>query len=205
MANSRQLSADVKLDRSVSVRQALPEDAEAIANIHVASWRATYQGVISDATLAGLSVAQRAVNWRERLTALAQGRSRAHYTCFVAVNVADGVIGFADGGLARPLDDGTSPAPYDGELYAIYLEPGMTRHGTGARLVQAVTSQLAADGIHALIIWVLAANPSRGFYEALGGAPAFHQDTSIGDQTLVEVGFGWLDIHSVIARTAPSA
>ena len=40
----------------------------------------------------------------------------------------------------------------------------------------------------------LAENPSRRFYEALGGQELSRQDITIGGATLVEVAYGWKDI-----------
>ena len=48
----------------MQVRNALPADAEAIAVVDVASWRAAYAGVMPAAYLAGLDVAQKAEGWR---------------------------------------------------------------------------------------------------------------------------------------------
>jgi ribosomal protein S18 acetylase RimI-like enzyme len=188
---------------AIAIRKARVEDADAIAWVHVASWRATYRGILSDTTLAALSVEERAAMWRQGLGILSQDSPPHQDACYVAMGADDAVLGFARGGRVRPLASGGPPEPYDGEIYAIYLTPGMTRRGTGARLVHALASHLAADGLSALLVWVLAANPSRGFYEALGGALLFEQDILIEGEMLTEVAYGWPDIHALIARTAP--
>lgn len=151
------------------------EDAEGIARIHVASWRATYRGIVSDVTLDALSldalsVEQRATHWREGLRALAADPSPRQAACYVAVDSNGDMLGFARGGRVRPLASGVAPLPYDGELYAIYLAPGVQRRGIGSLLAHAVARHLAADGLRSLLVWALARNPSRRFYEALGGA-----------------------------------
>jgi hypothetical protein len=43
--------------------RACPDDAEAIARVHVDSWRTTYQGILPDEVLAGLSVERRRAFW----------------------------------------------------------------------------------------------------------------------------------------------
>lgn len=60
----------------VEVRRAVPEDARAIAAVHVGAWQVAYRGLMADELLDGLSVAQREEVWRE---ALAGGGSPAVY------------------------------------------------------------------------------------------------------------------------------
>ena len=190
-------------DAGIIIRQARIEDADGIARAHVASWRITYQGVIRDETLNTLRIEERTEMWRERLRTLTQEPPPRGEACFVAVDAAGEVTGFARGGRARLLMSGVAPDPYDGELYAIYLSPGMERHGVGSRLTHAVSSLLAADGLRSLLVWALAGNPNRHFYEALGGVMVFEQETVIYGQSLLEVGYGWPDIQALIQRTAP--
>ncbi|HEU0028586.1 MAG TPA: GNAT family N-acetyltransferase [Ktedonobacterales bacterium] len=158
---------------------------------------------MSDETLDGLRLDERAAMWRERLHALAVDSPPRQEACYVAVDAANVVIGFASGGKAGPLAGGAAPEPYDGELYAIYLTPGAERRGIGSRLAHAIASQLAADGLRSLLVWALAENPSRRYYEALGGTLVFEQETVISGQALPEVGYGWPDIQTLIERTAP--
>ncbi len=186
---------------AITIRQARVEDAEGIARTHVASWRATYRGIVSDETLVGLRIEERAAGWRKGLIALAQETPPTQGSCYVAVDTANEVVGFARGGQARPLASGAAPEPYDGELYAIYLAPGWERHGIGVRLTHAAARHLAATGLRSLLIWAMAENPNRAFYEALGGSLAVEQEIVISDQALREVGYGWPDIQTLIART----
>lgn len=190
-------------DAGIIIRQARIEDAEGIARAHMASWRVTYRGIIRDETLDALRLEERAEMWRERLHSLAGDPPPRREACYVAVDAAGEVAGFARGGQARPLTNGAAPEPYDGELYAIYLAPGTERRGIGSRLTHAVACLLAADGLHSLLVWALARNPSRRFYEALGGALVFEQETVISGQSLPEVGYGWPDIQALIQRTEP--
>jgi ribosomal protein S18 acetylase RimI-like enzyme len=186
----------------ITIRRARVEDAEGIAWAHMASWQTTYRGIIRDETLDGLRLDERTEMWRERLRTLASDPPPRYEACYVAVDSAGAVVGFACGGSARPLANGEASDPYDGELYAIYLKPGAERRGIGARLAHAVASHLAADGLRSLLIWALAENPNRKFYEALGGKPVLEQETVIYGQALSEIGYGWPDIQALIARAA---
>ncbi len=188
------------LDSEITIRQARIADAAGVARTHVESWRATYRGIVSDETLDGLRIEERTAGWRNVLTGLTRDTPPGQDACYVAVDAADEVVGFACGGLAHPLASGATPEPYDGELYAIYLKPGWERQGIGARLTLAVATHLAAGGLRSLLVWALAENPSRRFYVALGGALVFEQEARIFDQTLPEVGYGWPDIQTLIAH-----
>lgn len=190
-------------EKGIEIRRARVEDAEGIARVHIASWQATYRGIVSDERLDGLQLEERAAMWHDRLVALAMDPPPRQETCYVAADAANVVMGFAGGGKARPLANGDPPEPYDGELYAIYLAPGSERRGVGSRLAHAVASQLATDGVRSLLVWALARNPSRRFYEALGGALVFEQEIVIAGQALPEVGYGWPDIQALIERTTP--
>ncbi|VWB18578.1 hypothetical protein [Burkholderia diffusa] len=54
---------------TIDIRAATSVDARAIAEIHVASWRATYPGIMPASYLAGLSVQLRTTAWRDVLDA----------------------------------------------------------------------------------------------------------------------------------------
>lgn len=55
------------------IRSALPEDARAIAEVHVSSWRTTYRGLLPESVLAAQSVEQRESGWRQITTEMLNG------------------------------------------------------------------------------------------------------------------------------------
>lgn len=168
------------------IRRATAEDAEAIARVHVASWRAAYAGIVPDEFLAALSVEERAAVWRD---AVAPGRKS-----YLVVAEDEGeVIGFAVGGPEREGD-----ATYSGELYAIYLLPERQGQGIGRALVIDVAQELSRRGLSSLLIWVLAENPARKFYEALGGQVVREKEIEIGGKGLIEVAYGWKSLAPLI-------
>jgi hypothetical protein len=44
-------------------------------------------------------------------------------------------------------------------------------------------------------VWVLALNPSRRFYERLGGKFIGQQQIERGGQTFIEVAYGWQSLN----------
>jgi GNAT superfamily N-acetyltransferase len=169
------------------IRSAQLEDAAAIARVHVDSWRTTYRGLVSDTYLDGMSIEDYEVRWRRMLNDYAV----ANHT-YVAT-IADEIVGFASGGRERDQD-----AIYTGELYAIYLLEEHQRRGLGRRLVDAVVRRLLELEHSSMLVWVLAMNPARVFYESLGGAFVRSREIEIGGSTFEEAGYGWLDIRPLL-------
>ena len=169
------------------IREASEEDAVAIARIHVDSWRTTYPGIVPDDILAGLSYERREDAWRATLS-----NPDTQEAVFVAEEVGGQIVGFASGGLERSGDP-----VYKGELYAIYLLQEYQGQGLGRELILTVVKRLLQEGFRSMLVWVLRENPSRGFYEKLGGQYVREQLIDIGDAQLVEVAYGWPDIRAL--------
>ncbi len=174
-------------DESIQIRRAVAGDASGIARVRVVSWRATYQGLVTQEVLDGLSVEQ-ASSWIE-----ATIRSHSPGSCnLVARDRAGQIVGFALGGPER-----TGDPEYSGELYALYLLPEYLRIGIGSRLLLNMADELLQQGMDSMLIWVLAKNPARKFYEAMGGVYIRQQQIMIGHQSLIEAAYGWLDLEAL--------
>ncbi|HEY3313846.1 MAG TPA: GNAT family N-acetyltransferase [Bacillota bacterium] len=65
----------------------------------------------------------------------------------------------------------------------------------GRRLVAAVVGELTAGGFRSMLVWVLADNPFRRFYESLGGTYLRSQKMEIGGARLNEVAYAWTDLQ----------
>jgi GNAT superfamily N-acetyltransferase len=108
----------------------------------------------------------------------------------VALDEQRQIVGFASGG---PVRDPRS-ALYKGELYAIYLLTRAQRSGLGRQLVVAVARHFVRRDINSMLVWVLADNPARHFYEALGGTYVRMKMEAVGDDMHKELAYGWKDI-----------
>jgi GNAT superfamily N-acetyltransferase len=141
----------------VAVRSARDEDARGVAEVHVASWRAAYAGLLPDVVLAGLSVEARTAGW---LRLLADDRHQ------VVVAESEGrVIGFGHVGPARDADLG----PTTGQLITLYVGPEWWGTGVGRAVHDAALERLSRRGIDRVVLWVLSTNRrARRFYEHLG-------------------------------------
>jgi len=170
------------------IRKAQPPDASAIARVHVDCWRTTYAGIVSSEFLAALSYKQRQEMWSGIL-------SRGDSILYVAESPNGQVVGFACAGPER-----TGDSVYQGELYALYVLQSYQRQGVGSQLFKAVATELRQGSLTSLLVWVLAANPARLFYETLGGEYLREKDIEIGEQQLVEVAYGWKDTQAIVER-----
>ena len=169
---------------------ALPEHASEIAQVHMGSWHTTYQGIVADTTLAKINLESRTQQWRERLS------DPKSQTCtFVAVDENNQSVGFAAGGPSR-----SEKLQSDAELYAIYLYKESQRRGIGKALFSAVARYLADVGFQSISVWVLELNPSRLFYEFLGGERIVEQLLERDGLTLKELGYRWQSLRLLLER-----
>jgi ribosomal protein S18 acetylase RimI-like enzyme len=141
-------------------RPATPNDAAAIARVHVESWQGAYAHVFPAERLAGLSTDGRARWWRSQLA------DPPKRTRVLVDGDGEGAAGFASVGPSRDSD--TDPARV-GELYSIYVMPEQWGSGIGKGLMGAAVGALGELGFEEAVLWVLEDNPrARRFYEAAG-------------------------------------
>jgi GNAT superfamily N-acetyltransferase len=173
----------------LAVRRATAGDAPAIARVRIDSWRTTYRGLIPDAYLDAMQVEASTALWDRVLTA------GPNTTCvFVAEHEAD-VVGFSCGAPLQPAKHG-----FDSELAAVYLRRDFQRAGLGRRLVGAVVEAQRAQAATGLLTWVIAGNrAARAFYEGLGGELIVEQPFQWDGMDLVEAGYGWRDLNTLVA------
>ena len=171
------------------LREARQEDAAAIARVHVDSWRTSYRGIVPEGFLADMSYENFEDRWRGYL----RGVEDPHWAHRVAELPSGRIVGFASCGPRR----GPEYTDYAAELYALYLLREHQRAGIGRRLLGSVARGMAEGGNTSFLAWVLARNPSRRFYEAVGGALLGSQEIEIGGVRLEEVAYGWPDIEGV--------
>jgi ribosomal protein S18 acetylase RimI-like enzyme len=150
----------------MSVRLAVPADADAMGRVQVESWRAAYAGLLSAESLAALDEGRSALRWRVRLE---DPQNKA--TSYVAVDTGGAVVGYVCIGACREDRDaaaaGTPGAT--GELWALYAAPSVWGTGVGHALFSAARAALAARGYSSFILWVLPDNHrARRFYERQG-------------------------------------
>ncbi|HZD12802.1 MAG TPA: GNAT family N-acetyltransferase, partial [Candidatus Binatus sp.] len=163
----------VRLALGFEIRKALREDSAGIGRVHVDTWRTTYRDIIDQEYLANLSYQRGREQWEGAVT-----NPRSRTAVFVAVDQdhQNRVVGFAACGAVRDNKD------YDGDLYAIYILQDLQGKGIGRKLVSSVANELISHSFSSMLVWVLAQNPCRGFYEALGGEHVLTKDVKIAEK-----------------------
>lgn len=174
----------------IAIRNATPDDADAMGRVTVASGREAYGVILPDLVRNGRSSEEWAALYRAEFI----GAAERGIVCLVADTPRDGVVGFLVG-----CPEASGDADYTGEILLLYLLPGHQRQGLGRRLLGEGARRLAERGHPSLLIWVFAANAAgRRFYEAVGGAPVREREVEMRGVRVAEVGYGWPDIRALL-------
>ena len=176
-----------------TIRNASHGDATAIAHIYTETWRDTYAGMIPDRVLLSMSDRRHAAMWRHSL-----GSPRGHEQVVVAEDDAMGIVGFGSCGAAKQQKLGAA-----GEIYTLYVLPDFQGHGLGKRLLAALFQTLVDKGLTSALIWVLAPNPARFFYQAMGGTQIAVRAEPFHGAKLDEMAFLWPNLTAAIAPSGP--
>ena len=139
------------------VRPVRDGDAEALAVVHVTSWRETYAGLVPESMYDDSALVQRRSFWEQAVARTLAGQARST----VRVAEVDGrIVGFAAAGPSRP---GVQRRPL--ELGMIYVLAEAHGRGIGHALLDAVIGDRPAQ------LWVAEENSrARRFYERHGFA-----------------------------------
>ena len=180
----------------IRIRRASRSDARAIARVHVETWQSAYAGLLPDSMLAGMSDVRQAAWWTRLLGDPGEARG-----VFVADDQDMGVVGFGSCGLVRDKPEGLDGREIRvGEVYTLYVEPDFQNMGLGRRLLDALFRQLRADGCDTAVLWMLAANPTRFFYEGLGGETVGHRVDTMAGTDVEEMAFAWRNLAVPLVR-----
>ena len=176
----------------VLIRDAQAGDASAIARVHVASWQSTYAGMLPEPYLAGMSLRASETRWRMSLPDRAPGSGT-----LVAVDETGDVVGFCTFGTQRRGIDG-----FSGEVYALYLLDDAKGQGTGRLLMAASAERMLEGGVRSALVWCLSTNPTRWFYERLGGVRIADRPGRFAGTLILEVAYGWRDLVPLAGQSA---
>ncbi|MBM7838876.1 GNAT superfamily N-acetyltransferase [Alkalihalobacillus xiaoxiensis] len=170
------------------IREATVDDAQAIAHVHVDSWKTTYAGIVPASFLQKLSHEKRADMWKTIIP------SENGYVT-VAESLDGKIIGFADSRLREKTANGQA-----GDLTSLYLLDVHHGKGIGKALLQAQLAHLKGAGCTKVYVEVLKDNRTRQFYSYYGADLHETKQIEIGGATLDEEIYVWTDIEKVLAR-----
>lgn len=147
----------------VSVRVAWADDARAIAELQLRTWRTTYAGVVPVASLPD-DVDAAAAAWHAALSRPRDARNRV----LVALE-RNRVVGFV---ITSPASDPDCDPVSDAELAELTVDPDERGQGHGSRLLQAAVDTLVADRFERAVLWAIATDDAlRAFLTEAGWAP----------------------------------
>lgn len=150
-------------ESNLTISRANLDDAHAVAEIHVRTWRSAYASILSPEYLASLSVATRAEMWRKTITSGSPELRLA--------KVAGGIRGFICFG---PCREDSVPAS-EAEIWAIYVDPQSWGSGIGRELWVHARQAMQEQGFRTCSLWVFPQNHRAiRFYKSVG----FLQDES---------------------------
>lgn len=160
-------------------------DAEAIAELHAASWRVAYRGILPAAYLAGPIDEERRRHWRAAMAA-----KRPEDVVLIAQD--DGrPVGFI--AIWRAGDPG-----FDGYIDNLHVRPDLRGNRLGRRLLVAAVAQLRAAGSRSIYLWLFEKNaPARRFYETLGGRAEDRSVIEFAGARIAQVRFVWRDLAAL--------
>jgi ribosomal protein S18 acetylase RimI-like enzyme len=173
----------------IAIRSARPEDARGIAKLDVETWRATYAGMLDTSYLVGLSARRRELGWHNVIL-------REPRDVRVAVGDGEAILGFGSCGPNR------GDRRFAGEVFTLYVAPDWQNQGIGRRLLIALFRRLVAAGRPSAIVWVLRDNPSRFFYERLGGRQVTYKTLAFAGSAVETVAYGWGDLPGFLATAS---
>ena len=178
----------------IEIRKAVPTDAVAIAAVHVAVWRTAYAGILPDTYLSRMSVTRHASHYGAGI--------RSGAGVFVALASGDDlspdsntrIVGFTTAGPSR----GTGRALAEGEVETLYVLDDWRDRGIGRSLIRASGEHLRAIGCRSAFLWVLRDNPSRWFYQRMGGRTAMDMEIEVAHEPVVQTAFVWDPIDRLL-------
>ncbi len=178
----------------VEIREATAMDGLAIARIQIETWRASYAGILPKEYLIDLSLDERGSWWREAI-----GRKREGETLVAELPGGGPIVGFGSCGPPR-----NKRAPAQGEVYTLYVDLDWQNQGIGRQLLASLFEELVLQGCSSAVIQVLAENPARYFYEAMGGEVVAEGHDYFAGARLAILAYGWRDLQEWLAQARRS-
>lgn len=156
------------------------EDARAVAEIHVATWRDAYTGIVPTEHFATKTVESREAMWRETIT---KGSPKLY-----VAKISEVVVGWVSFGASR----NKGATKHDAEIWAIYVASSHWSKGVGKALWLKARSLVEDQGYKRISVWVLADNNRAiQFYHKIGFSkkPIAEKEVVMSGKTLKELCF----------------
>jgi ribosomal protein S18 acetylase RimI-like enzyme len=182
--------------RHTTVRGAAAKDLAEIAELHAASWRVAYRGILPDAFLDGALIEDRMARWSGTLERMAPSDR-------LLIAESDGaLLGFVAAWTSEALG---CEGGFDLYINNLHVRPELRGQKLGEHLMRTLARTLADTGEVRAYLWLLDGNePAHRFYRRLGGRDGDHRLAAMAGTTVGETRMVWDDFANLAARTAGS-
>lgn len=170
------------------IRKAKFKDAQAIAKVHVDTWRTTYEGIIPTEFLNKLDYSERKDSWMNNIM-------RTENVVFVFENEEGQIIVFAD--TSRRYNN---LEPISIDLTSLYLLETYQGRGIGKLLMKTLFEHYKDQGYDKVYVDVLSDNNTRYFYEYFGAKFVRNIKIKIGGKILDESTYVWESLNDVLEK-----
>ena len=165
----------------LQIRKATLHDAEQISKVHVATWKMTYKGFLSESFLENVTPESRYILWRKNID--------DSNKIILVVEKNTEIIGFIAGDSVKSEEY----EQYDGILTALYFKKEEQGKGYGRQLLHELLTEFTKRGYRNCIVKVLKESNCKHFYEKLGAVHIDDQQLE-GFENLTLSTYAWKKI-----------
>lgn len=179
------------MQEKIIIRAAEQRDASTLGILVVDTWRETYAGIFPDDFFSDFTYEKQIEKSGSIIEQCSPGTGP-----LIAINSRGQAVGYALGGANK-----NENLSFDSELHALYLLKSYQGQGVGKRLFRRVVERESSRGSRSLFTWVVTENPTRQFYEKMGGeSTGSVQTRNFGSKSLEETTLGWPVINNLMTR-----
>lgn len=170
----------------IAFRRGTADDIQAISDAYIRSVRGSYQDILPADYLDGLTVEKRSEVFADRWAANIES-----YGLLIAEHESDGVIGFVDFAERGEADSS------HGYIFSFYFVPEFQRRGLGRLLFRDCLRELRNRSYGAVFLDTFETNPSRPFYDKMGGVVVERREHQVNGLNLPAVVYRWDDLSGI--------
>lgn len=162
----------------VIIRKVEFEDLESIVDLQFEGWREAYKNIIDKDTLDNL----------DRESKIKKRQKDYKENGFLVAEFNNQIVGYVryvdNNSFSKEIED------IDCELLALYVKANLKYNGIGTKLFNYVLDEFKEKNKTKMILWCLKENePSKKFYEKMGGKNTYERTINIGGKDYQEDGF----------------
>lgn len=172
-------------EKHFRIRVAKATDTAAMARINAATWRESYKEFLPRRLMEGISCSQKQAEIEDFFA----GWEKNQAIALVTEDRSNEIIAFIMAGKNRRQD-----LTYMGEIYNLHVAPAFQNQGIGLFLVHRVIQVFKQRNWSTMVVWVLEQNPSRRFYEKLGGRIIARDTDKYQGFVAPVIAYGWQEL-----------